>query len=194
MKYGYIRVSTRKQSKEGASLESQREAVQAAGAEKIYTDVYTGKTLDRPQFEALIEALRPGDTLIVTRLDRFARSIAQASDLITQLISKGVTVNVLNLGTLSNDSVSVLLRNVLLAFAQFERDLIVERTQEGKSIAKQQPGYREGRPRKYSSMQISHALELLADHSYRQVEEMTGISKSTLLRAKGKRSEEIRNV
>lgn len=74
-----------------------------------------------------------------------------------------------------------------MAFAEFERDMIVERTQEGKAIARQQPGYREGRPKKYTKKQIDHAIELLEDKSYKQVEEMTGISKSTLIRAKRER-------
>ena len=132
----------------------------------------------------VIEVLKPGDTLIVTKLDRFARSISQASDLITDLIDKGITINVLNLGILSNDSVSTLLRNVLLSFAQFERDMIVQRTQEGKAIARQHPDYREGRPEKFKPAQVDHALELLKDHSYKQVSAMTGISESTLLRRK----------
>lgn len=184
MKYGYVRVSTRQQGTQGNSLESQTEAVRDAGAEAVYTDIYTGKTLERPEFDKLMGVIQSGDTLIVTRLDRFARSISQASDLITELIDRGITVNVLTVGVLSNDSVSVLLRNVLLSFAQFERDMIVERTQEGKAVARQREGYREGRPRKYSQAQIAHALELLGDHSYTQVEEMTGISKSTLIRAR----------
>lgn len=88
--------------------------------------------MDRPEFVKLRELLKEEDTLVVTKLDRFARSVGQASDLITELIDKEVKVNVLNLGILSNDSVSTLMRNVLLSFAQFERDMIVERTQEGK--------------------------------------------------------------
>lgn len=183
MRYGYIRVSTRGQSVKGNSLENQMEAVTAAGAEKVFTDVYSGKTTERPEFEKLMAALKTGDTLIVTRLDRFARSIAQASELITDLINRGVTVNVLTVGVLSNDSVSVLLRNILLSFAQFERDMIIERTQEGKVIARQREGYREGRPKKYTSAQIKHAMDLLQNYSYTQVESMTGISKSTLIRA-----------
>ena len=183
MRYGYIRVSTRGQSVKGNSLENQMEAVTAAGAEKVFTDVYSGKTTERPEFEKLMAAMKAGDTLIVTRLDRFARSIAQASELITDLINRGVTVNVLTVGVLSNDSVSVLLRNILLSFAQFERDMIIERTQEGKVIARQREGYREGRPKKYTSAQIKHAMDLLQDYSYTQVESMTGISKSTLIRA-----------
>lgn len=184
MKYGYVRVSTKQQSVTGNSLESQTEAVIAAGAEKVYTDVYSGKTVLRPQFDLLLHELQPGDTVIVTALDRFARSISQASDLITDLINKGITVYVLSVGILSNDNVSTLIRNVLLAFAQFERNMILERTSEGKAVARLKEGYREGRPKKYSSKQIAHALELLQTHSYSQVEEMTGISKSTLVRSK----------
>ena len=78
------------------------------------------------------------------------------------------------------------MRNILLSFAQFERDMIVEWTQEGKAIARQNPNFREGRPRKYSKTQIKHAVELLDTYSYRQVKEMTGISKSTLIRNKVK--------
>lgn len=74
----------------------------------------------------------------------------------------------------------------LLAVAEMERNLIVERTQEGKAIAKQRDDFREGRPNKFSKKQIEHALGLLETHSYKQVEEITGISKSTLIRAKKK--------
>ena len=76
-----------------------------------------------------------------------------------------------------------LIRDVMLSFAEFERDMIVQRTMEGKSVARLDPDYREGRPKKYSRKQIEHAMKLLEDHSYTQVAEMTGISKSTLTRA-----------
>ena len=75
----------------------------------------------------------------------------------------------------------------MLAFAEFERDMIVERTQEGKAIAKLNPDFKEGRPKKFSKVQINHALDLLSEYSYKQVEQMTGISKSTLIRAKKER-------
>ena len=88
------------------------------------------------------------------------------------------------MGLLDNTPTGKLIRNIMLAFAEFERDMIIERTQEGKAIAKKQPDFREGRPRLYNRKQIQHALSLLQDHSYRQVTEMTGISKSTLIRAK----------
>ena len=188
--YGYARVSTYGQAAHGNSLEEQKRQLRKAGAEEIFADVFTGKTTERPELQKLVDRLKNGDTLIVTKLDRLGRSVAQASALITKLIDAGITVNVLNVGVLSNDSVSVLLRNILLSFAQFERDMIVERTQEGRAIARRRDGYREGRPKKYSRAQVEHAMELLDDHSYKQVVEMTGISRATLAREKQKRTAE----
>lgn len=187
MKYGYIRVSTRGQASDGNSLEAQRAALKVAGAETFYEDVMTGKVVDRPAFDEMLQMVHSGDEIIVTKLDRFARSVGQASELITKLIDDGVIVNVLNVGKLDNSSTGTLMRNMLLSFAQFERDLIIERTQEGKAVARQKPGYREGRPPKFSKQQIEHALDLLDNHSYSQVSEMTGISKSTLVRRKRER-------
>lgn len=188
MKYGYIRVSTRGQAAEGNSLDAQREALRAAGAERVFEDVMTGKVMDRPAFDEMLKTVRKGDEIIVTKLDRFARSVGQASELITKLIDTGVIVNVLNVGKLDNTSTGTLMRNMLLSFAQFERDLIAERTSEGKAIARQRKEYHEGRPPKFSREQIDHALELLEDHSYSQVERLTGISKSTLVRKKRERT------
>ena len=182
--YGYARVSTHGQAAHGNSLEEQKRQLRAAGAEKIFADVFTGKTTERPELQKLVGRLSRGDTLVVTKLDRLGRSVAQASALITKLIDTGVTVNVLNVGVLSNDSVSVLLRNILLSFAQFERDMIVERTQEGKAIARQKEGYRDGRTKKYGTAQLDHAMELLKENSYSQVVAMTGISRATLAREK----------
>ena len=185
--YGYARVSTYGQAAHGNSLEEQKRQLRSAGAEEIFADIFAGKTTERPELQRLVAQLNKGDTLIVTKLDRLGRSVAQASALITKLIDAGITVNVLNVGVLSNDSVSVLLRNILLSFAQFERDMIVERTQEGRAIARQRDGYREGRPKKYTGAQVEHAMELLNDYSYKQVVEMTGISRATLAREKRKR-------
>lgn len=192
--YGYARVSTYGQAVHGNSLAEQKRQLRQAGAEEIFADVFTGKTTERPELQKLVDRLNKGDTLIVTKLDRLGRSVAQASALITKLIDAGITVNVLNVGVLSNDSVSTLLRNILLSFAQFERDMIVERTQEGRAIARQRDGYREGRPKKYNKAQIEHAMELLDDHSYKQVTEMTGISRATLAREKQRRTAMAENA
>lgn len=183
--YGYIRVSSKGQAKDGNSLEAQEEAVRSAGATEIIQDVYTGVTTDRPELDKLVEKLKPGDTLICTKLDRIARSTQQGIELIESLANRGVKIQILNLGGILDDSpTGKLIRNVMLCFAEFERDMIMQRTREGKEIARKDPNYREGRKPKYTEEQINHALTLLSDHSYKEVERMTGISKSTLIRKK----------
>ena len=184
MIYGYARVSTKGQAKDGNSLESQEQQLKDNGAQVIYKDSFTGTKKERPELSKLLTEIKEGDTLIVTKLDRIARSMSQGSELVNSLISKGVKVNILNIGAMDNTPASNLIRNIFFAFAEFERDMIVERTQEGKAIAKNNPYFKEGRPQKYSKQQIEHALSLLEDNSYSQVEKMTGISKSTLIRAK----------
>ena len=186
MKYGYARVSTKGQAKDGNSLEHQEHALKDAGAEVIYMDAFTGTKSHRPELDKLLKDIQSGDMLIVTKLDRIARSTMQGIELIEALVDKGVIIHVLNIGIMDNSPTGKLIRNIFLAFAEFERDMIVERTQEGKSIAKQNPDFREGRPKKYSKAQVNHALELLNSYSYKKVAEMTGISVSSLQRAKRK--------
>lgn len=186
MIFGYARVSTRGQAKDGNSLDAQEQALRAAGAEVIYQEAFTGTITDRPELDKLLNRLQNGDKLIVTKLDRIARSAAKGIELIDNLLDRGITVHILNMGVLDNTPTGKLIRNIFFAFAEFERDMIVERTQEGKAIAKQASDYREGRPKTYGKEQINHAMQLLLEehHTYKQVEAMTGISKSTLIRAK----------
>lgn len=184
MIYGYARVSTKGQAKEGNSLEGQEIVLREAGAEKIYSDAFTGTKAHRPELDKLLSQIQKGDKLIVTKLDRIARSATQGIELINSLLDKGVIVHILNMGIMDNTPQGKLIRTILLAFAEFERDMIVERTQEGKAIAKQKANFKEGRPKKFGKEQIELALSLLENNSYKQVEAKTGISKSTLIRAK----------
>lgn len=147
MIYGYARVSTKGQALKGNSLEEQEQQLKGNGAIEIFKDSYTGTKLDRPEFDKLRSQIKPGDTLMVTKLDRIARSALQGSELVQTLISEGVNVHVLNMGLMDNSPTGKLIMTVMFAFAEFERDMIVQRTQEGKEIAKQSEGYREGRPR-----------------------------------------------
>lgn len=181
MKYGYARVSTANQ-----DLESQITALENEGCEKIYSEKFTGTKADRPKFKELLSILEAGDTLVITKLDRFARSTGDAIETIKDLFKKGVRVHVLNMGIVEDTPTGRLIFNIMSSFAEFERDMIVERTQEGKAIAKQRDDFREGRPNKFTKKQLEHALKLLETHSYKEVEETTGISKSTLIRAKKK--------
>lgn len=181
--YGYARVSSKGQARDGNSIEAQTDALKFAGAVEVYTDVYTGTTTERPELERLLMELRPGDTLVVTKLDRIARSVQQGISLIDELVQRGIRINVLNMGLMDNSPTGKLIRNVMLSFAEFERDMIMQRTREGKEVAKTKAGYREGRPKKFTRMQLDHAMDLLAaGNSYSQVEKMTGISKPTLAR------------
>ncbi|ARK31875.1 recombinase family protein [Halalkalibacter krulwichiae] len=183
-KFGYARVSTA-----GQSLEAQVEALREQGCTVIYEEKFTGTKADRPEFQALLAKLTAGDTLVVTKLDRFARSTVDGIQTVRALFEKGVKVHILNMGLVEDTPTGRLVFNIMSSFAEFERDMIVERTQEGKAIAKQRDDFREGRPNKFTKKQMDHALSLLAEgNSYTRVADMTGISKSTLIRAKRKAS------
>jgi len=181
MKYGYARVSTR-----GQDLQAQINILEQEDCQEVHKEKFTGTQRDRPKFNKLLEVLQKGDTLTVTKLDRLARNTREGIEVVEYLFDRGVRVHVLNVGLLEDTTMGRFFLQTMLAVAEMERNMIVERTQEGKAIAKQQPDFREGRPKKYNRRHINHALKLLKNNSYKQVEEMTGISKSTLIRAKNK--------
>ena len=145
MRYGYARVSTRRQVK-GNSLAEQRKQLMDSGCEEVIEEQYTGTTTERPQLEDLLMRLNAGDTLMVTKLDRLVRSATEGANLIKELTNKGIRVNILNMGEVDERPQGRLMLHILLAFAEFERDMIVERTQGGKAIARTKAGFREGRP------------------------------------------------
>ncbi len=184
MRYGYARVSTKGQAAQGNSIEDQVELLKKAGCEEIISEAYSGTSLERPEFEKLLGRLQKGDVLITTKLDRFARTAAAGSTLIRSLLEKGVSVHILNMGVIDDSPIGRVIVNVLLAFAEFERDMIIERTQAGKAIARKKAGFREGRPPKFSQAQKELAVRLILEdhHSYSQVAQETGISKATLVR------------
>ena len=185
MIYGYARVSTATQGRDGNSLEEQVAALESYGCQEIVQEAFTGKTMERPKFQHLLEALREGDTLVVCKLDRFARTAIEGVQTVRNLFDRGVRVHILNMGLIENTLTGNLILTVMLAFAEYERGMIVERTQTGKAVARQDPSFRDGRPKKYSPAQIQLALELLEQgKTYRQVTQMTGISKSTVIRAR----------
>lgn len=183
MIYGYARVSTLTQGREGNSLEDQVNALKEYGCQEIITEAYSGKTMDRPQFQKLINQLREGDTLVVSKLDRFARTTIEGVQTVQDLFNKGIKVHILNMGLVEDTNIGRLILTIMLAFAEYERSMIIERCSSGKAIAKQNPNFREGRPKKYTQIQLDHAVSLLRQgHSYKEVVAITGISKSTLIR------------
>lgn len=145
-RYGYARVSSKGQESKGNSLEDQENKLREAGCNVIEKEAFTGTKMDRPKFTELLEKLEPGDTLVVTKLDRFARSAGEGSKLVKDLIAKGINVHILNMGLIEDTATGRLILNVLLSFAEFERDMIVERTSAGKAVARENnPDYKEGR-------------------------------------------------
>lgn len=188
MIYGYARVSSQTQQREGNSIEDQIKALEDYGCKEIITEAFSGKTMERPQFTTLLERLAEGDTLVTTKLDRFSRTAVEGVQTVQELFDRGIKVHILNMGLIEDTSIGRLILTILLAFAEYERNMIFERTQMGKAIAKQNPNFKEGRPKKFTPLQIEHALELLAEgNSYKQVEAITNISRSTLVRAKRER-------
>lgn len=180
MIHGYARVSTKKQL-HGNSLEEQVQLLQQAKCDRIITEQFTGATTERPEFKKLIGQLESGDTLIVTKLDRFARNVTEGIDIVRQLFAKEIKVHILNIGLLENTAMGNFFLTTMLAVAELERAMIYERTMAGREIARTKNGYREGRPR-IAAEKIELALELKKTRTYKEVERLTGISKSTLIR------------
>lgn len=183
-KYGYGRVSTIAQ-----ELEVQIQALQDENCDVILTEKFTGTTTNRPVFDELMTRIQAGDTLVVTKLDRLARNTKEGIEVIERLFSMDVKVYVLNVGLLENTTMGRFFLTTLLAVAEMERNLIVERMQEGKAIAKQREDFREGRPKKFDKKHLDNAMQLLESNSYKEVEAKTGISIATLARERKKRKE-----
>ena len=188
MIYGYARVSTR-----GQSLDEQIDKLITIGVNEhnIYSEKYTGTRTERPEFNRLLDVLENGDTLVITKLDRLARNTREALGVIENLMSREIAIQVLNLGTIENTSIGRLIYTTLLAVAELERDMIVERTQEGKAYAKKNnPNFKEGRPKRKLTPKYLHAIEVLKENSFTETERKTGISRSTLQRIKKQYIEE----
>lgn len=185
MIYGYARVSTASQLK-GNSLDEQQGKLKELGCQEIVVEQFTAKTNDRPLLNELIAKLVAGDTLVVTKLDRLSRTAVEGSKLITELINRGVLIIIDNMGTISNRPMDKLTITMLLAFAEFERDVIVERMQSGRKYAKENiAGYKDGMKPKIKQTNLDNAMKLLNDGTtYTKVAELTGISKSSLIREK----------
>ncbi|MCE3178004.1 MULTISPECIES: recombinase family protein [Enterococcus] len=189
--YGYSRVSTSNQ-----DYKTQILKLEDAGAKKIFSEKYTGtKKEGRKELEELLSIVEKGDLVLVTKIDRLARSIVDLNSIISTLNESGVTVtfldNALTFEPNKKDSMQTLMMNMLGSFAQFERDLIVTRTQEGKQWQRaNKKDYKEGRPKRILNDQYKHALELMKTNSMKEVVKKTNLSLSTLKRIKKQAKEE----
>ncbi len=175
MKIGYARVSTLSQ-----DFDIQIEKLESSGCEIIYKEKITGTIRKRPEFEKALKQLKEGDTFVVTRLDRFARSLSDSISIVTELFNKGINIEILNLGKIEDTPTGKLIFTIFSAFSEFENSLRRERIIEGKERAKQKKDYRDGRPRKYTEERIEYALEVKKNHTWAETERLTGIPQSTL--------------
>lgn len=186
MIYGYCRVSSKGQLDNNSFEQQETEILNKYENAVIIKEQFTGTTTDRPKFNELIEMLQQNDILVVSKLDRLARNTVEGIEIVEKLFNKGVSVHVLNVGLLENTTMGRFFLTTLLAVAEMERNTIIERTQNGKAIAKTKPGFKEGRPKKYTSKQLDNALAMLSVNggtkSYNEVAELLQISKSTLIR------------
>lgn len=186
MIYGYCRVSSKGQLDNNSFEQQETEILNKYENAVIIKEQFTGTTTDRPKFNELIEMLQQNDILVVSKLDRLARNTVEGIEIVEKLFNKGVSVHVFNVGLLENTTMGRFFLTTLLAVAEMERNTIIERTQNGKAIAKTKPGFKEGRPKKYTSKQLDNALAMLSVNggtkSYNEVAELLQISKSTLIR------------
>lgn len=160
MKIGYIRVSTAKQAEHGTSLGDQETAVKEAGAEVIYKDAgKSGKNTNRPELNAMMKALRPGDTVIVSALDRLGRSTADIAGLLRDWKEQDVSLIALRDGIDTTTPTGIMMAQMLAVVAEMERTLILERTEKGLSIAREK-GKVMHRPKKWSIKKAGKVLEL----------------------------------
>lgn len=143
---GYARVSTIGQKKDGNSLSDQEKIIHSNyPSVEIVSEAYSGAK-EREKFNELLGRLQTGDMLVVTKLDRFCRKTKEGLEYIDLLMKKGVKIHILNMGLIEDTPMGRLIVTNLLAFAEFERSMILERTKAGREIARCKEGYKEGRP------------------------------------------------
>jgi DNA invertase Pin-like site-specific DNA recombinase len=176
MRIGYARVSTLDQ-----NLDLQEDALKAAGCEKIYTDKTGGTKAERPGLERALADLRAGDRLVVWKLDRLGRSLRHLIETVTDLRDRGVSFQSVQEAIDTATSGGKLIFHVFGALAEFERDIIRDRTLAGLAAARAR-GRKGGRPRRRDDMKKRHAalLPSAPTNSVKDICRTLGISKATL--------------
>ncbi|MHB1430631.1 MAG: recombinase family protein [Streptosporangiaceae bacterium] len=186
MRLGYARVSTNDQ-----HPEAQAERLKAAGCDKVFTDKgVSGKLARRPQWDRLLDQLRPGDALVTVRLDRIGRSVRNLLEVSALLHERGADLVVLDQGIDTSTPGGRFFYHVLAAMAEFEHDLIVERTRDGLVSARAR-GRVGGRKAKLSPDQVKHARELYdakgddgrRKYTVAQIGDLLGVNRVTVYRA-----------
>ena len=175
--FGYDRVST-----EAQNLDRQLDALEKYGVDMIYNEKMSGTKKNRPELTKLLDRITEGDTVVVESLSRLGRSTKDLIELTETFQSKGVNLVSLKESIDTNSPTGKLLFTLMSAIAQFERDVIADRTREGLKAARAR-GRMGGRPRA-DPEQVKKAVKLYKTEQYsiKEIEELTGIKKSTLYR------------
>jgi DNA invertase Pin-like site-specific DNA recombinase len=175
---GYARVSTRDQ-----HSEVQVEMLERAGCERIFAESASGVLARRPEFDAALAYLREGDVLVVTKLDRLGRSVTNLSDIAKLLDSKGIGLKALTQEIDTTTPGGRLFFHLLAAFAEFEHDLIVERTLEGLASARAR-GRTGGRRPKMTPAKMKQARLMYdsQDYTLQEIADTFGVGKTTIYR------------
>ncbi len=178
MLVGYARVSTQDQ-----TLDLQRDALEGAGCERVFTDTISGARAERPGLDDVLSFLRPGDTLVVWRLDRLGRSLQHLLETVGRLQERGIGFRSITESIDTTSSGGKLIFHVFGALAEFERELIRERTQAGLAAACAR-GRKGGRPRSLDARKVAMARALHADksNSIEDICKTLRVSRSTLYR------------
>ena len=176
--FGYARVST-----EAQNLNRQLDALEKYGVDKIYNEKMTGTKRDRPELEKMLERMTEGDTVVIESLSRLGRSTKDLIELVELFEKRGVHLVSLKEQIDTTTSTGKLLFTLMSAIAQFERDVIADRTREGLKAARAR-GHFGGRPR-FDDEKVRQAIKLYntKEYSLREIEELTGVKKGTLYRS-----------
>jgi DNA invertase Pin-like site-specific DNA recombinase len=179
MKYGYARISTIDQ-----NADMQLKALQRAGCAKVFKDEgISGATTKRPALLRCLKTLDDGDTLVVWKLDRLARSLRDLMAIVEDLNKRGVNIRSLTEEINTTTAGGKLTFHIFAALAEFERGLIIERTREGMKAARER-GVKSGPAPKLSRQQITHACKLIEDGQRREdIADLFKVSRTTLYRA-----------
>lgn len=176
-KIGYARVSTQEQ-----SLDAQLDALERAGCDRVYSEHATGATTERPELAKALDHLRPGDTLVIFKLDRLGRSMRHLVEISEHLGRHGMQLQSLQDGVDTNTAQGRFFFNVMASMAEFERDLIRERTQAGLKAAKAR-GREGGRRPKLTKAQVKAAKQMIkSGESVAKTATAFGVGRSTLYR------------
>lgn len=175
---GYGRVSTADQ-----NPDSQRDALVRAGTDQIFLDTYTGTKSSRPQLDKMLEQLRAGDTIVITRLDRLGRSTKDLLNLVSDLQETGVNLEVLEQNINTSSPEGKLFFTLVASFAEFEREIMRARTMDGLAAARAR-GRIGGRKPALSQAKIDLAKKMYAEGRYvKEIADVLGVSRPTIYRA-----------